>query len=253
SGYDTFGTRSGIVTTRFGYTGREHDPDTGLMYYRARWYSPETGRFVSEDPIGLAGGINLYAYVENDPFNSIDPSGLQKKGGGSKSTSPPAPTLPTLSPQSICPTVPKVVVVNIWYPKGKNYGHASLTLSDGKNLGWWPSEDPDPAWRSFWGVPGHTKTYLKEVEVEGRSPDYAILFYGLNEEKIKAAYAEATQNGWNIGQRSCTSVAIRSLNAGVPNDADKIPQIVINEMNIIEPEMFHGFVMTLRRRFGNRR
>jgi RHS repeat-associated protein len=67
--YDTFGTRTGSATTRFGYTRREHDPDTGLMYYRARWYSPETGRFVSEDPIGFEGGINLYAYVENNPVN----------------------------------------------------------------------------------------------------------------------------------------------------------------------------------------
>ncbi len=76
--YDTFGNRTGTIASRFGYTGREHDPDTGLMYYRARWYSPETGRFVSEDPIGFDGGINLYAYVGNDPINNLDPSGLVK-------------------------------------------------------------------------------------------------------------------------------------------------------------------------------
>jgi RHS repeat-associated protein len=74
-GDDTFGNRTGSTTTRFGYTGREHDPDTGLMYYRARWYSPETGRFVSEDPIGFGGGINLYAYVGNNSVNLTDPSG----------------------------------------------------------------------------------------------------------------------------------------------------------------------------------
>ena len=60
----------------FQYTGRENDGDTGLYYYRARYYSPEMGRFISEDPIGLAGGINMYAYVGNQPVNFRDPLGL---------------------------------------------------------------------------------------------------------------------------------------------------------------------------------
>ena len=58
------------------YTGREYDADTGLYYYRARWYDPEARRFISEDPIGLNGGINLYAYVNNNPLRYVDPSGL---------------------------------------------------------------------------------------------------------------------------------------------------------------------------------
>ena len=58
------------------YTGREND-GTGLYYYRARYYSSTYGRFVAEDPIGLAGGINLYAYVNEDPVNLVDPMGLE--------------------------------------------------------------------------------------------------------------------------------------------------------------------------------
>jgi RHS repeat-associated protein len=58
------------------YMAREHDPSTGLYYVRARWYDPTLARFVSEDPIGLAGGMNTYAYVGNDPVNGRDPSGL---------------------------------------------------------------------------------------------------------------------------------------------------------------------------------
>ncbi|WP_405087575.1 RHS repeat-associated core domain-containing protein [Microbispora sp. NBC_01389] len=56
------------------YTGREND-GTGLMYYRARYYSPTLQRFISEDPIGVAGGTNLYAYAANSPTNYTDPSG----------------------------------------------------------------------------------------------------------------------------------------------------------------------------------
>jgi RHS repeat-associated protein len=59
------------------YTGREDD-GTGLMYYRARYYAPGWGRFISEDPIGFEGGINPYAYCGNNPLTFRDPSGLCK-------------------------------------------------------------------------------------------------------------------------------------------------------------------------------
>ena len=56
------------------YTGREND-GTGLYFYRARYFDAQLKRFVSQDPIGLRGGINQYAYVGGDPINLIDPSG----------------------------------------------------------------------------------------------------------------------------------------------------------------------------------
>jgi RHS repeat-associated protein len=77
--YSPFGATEVIgeaLDNPFQYTGRENDGDTGLYYYRARYYSPEMGRFISEDPIGLAGGINMYSYVGNSPLNWIDPLGL---------------------------------------------------------------------------------------------------------------------------------------------------------------------------------
>ncbi|WP_175484878.1 PKD domain-containing protein [Jannaschia pohangensis] len=80
--YDSFGQRSYVTgteadATRYGYTGREHDAESGLIYYRARHYDPALGQFLQQDPIGFAAGdLNLYAYVENDPFNATDPSGL---------------------------------------------------------------------------------------------------------------------------------------------------------------------------------
>ncbi|MFL9888798.1 RHS repeat-associated core domain-containing protein [Paraburkholderia agricolaris] len=60
------------------YTGREND-GTGLYYYRNRYYSPATGRFISEDPIGWASGqTNAYAYVGGNPVQSRDRFGLAK-------------------------------------------------------------------------------------------------------------------------------------------------------------------------------
>ncbi len=74
--YDSFGNSPGNARTRYGYTGRERDPDTGLLYYRARFYDPLVGRFVSEDPAGFNGGANWYGYVANQPVDSVDPMGL---------------------------------------------------------------------------------------------------------------------------------------------------------------------------------
>jgi RHS repeat-associated protein len=76
--YDSFGNpTAGANLTRYTYTGREFDSDSGLYYYRARWYDPKVGRFISEDPIGFDGGINWFSYVANNPTNAIDPLGLQ--------------------------------------------------------------------------------------------------------------------------------------------------------------------------------
>jgi len=76
--YDSFGNNSGSTRTRYTYTGRERDSDTSLLYYRARFYDPQLGRFISEDPISLEGGINFYTYVQNDPLNFLDPIGLSR-------------------------------------------------------------------------------------------------------------------------------------------------------------------------------
>ncbi|GAB5442993.1 MAG: hypothetical protein Fues2KO_33420 [Fuerstiella sp.] len=63
---------------RYAFTGREWDADTDLYYYRARWYDPTAGRFVSDDPIGFAAGdVNVSRYVGNTATSSYDPSGLE--------------------------------------------------------------------------------------------------------------------------------------------------------------------------------
>jgi len=65
---------------RFKFTGREYDFETGLYYYRARYYEPTAGRFLSVDPLGFAAGNeNLFGYVDNSPLGSVDPDGEQER------------------------------------------------------------------------------------------------------------------------------------------------------------------------------
>jgi RHS repeat-associated protein len=76
AGYQAFG-ESSVTSGTFRYTGARIDAETnGLYDFRARIYSPTLGRFMQTDPIGANGGINLYAYVNNDPLNATDPLGL---------------------------------------------------------------------------------------------------------------------------------------------------------------------------------
>ncbi len=76
--YDAWGnvTEATGTTPQYGYTGREPS-DNGLIYFRARYYDPEIGRFTQPDPKGFIDGINRYAYVMNSPVNYVDPWGLK--------------------------------------------------------------------------------------------------------------------------------------------------------------------------------
>ncbi len=84
--YGPFGSISitGTSNNSYTYTGREID-GLGINYYRARYYNPAIGRFISEDPMGFAGsGPDLYAYAGDDPIDFNDPTGLDKKDNCSK-------------------------------------------------------------------------------------------------------------------------------------------------------------------------
>jgi len=86
--YDPWGNLNATSATVSGYafTGREWDPETNLYNYRARYYDPTVGRFLSEDPIASSGyQAALYAYVDNRPVTLTDPLGL-KPGDGFRSS-----------------------------------------------------------------------------------------------------------------------------------------------------------------------
>jgi len=80
--YDVFGKpdTTSSVGNPYLFTGRRYDTETGLYYYRARYYNPQIGRFMQPDPIGYFAGLNLYTYCENGPTIWIDPLGLMRWG-----------------------------------------------------------------------------------------------------------------------------------------------------------------------------
>lgn len=77
--YTPFGSplvKDETVYNPYQFTGRRYDAESGLYYYRARMYSPDIGRFMQVDPAEMVDGVNMYAYVGNNPVNNVDPSGM---------------------------------------------------------------------------------------------------------------------------------------------------------------------------------
>jgi RHS repeat-associated protein len=83
-----------VVKNKLRLPGQFFDEETGLYYNWHRYYSPETGRYVSADPIGLGGGINFFAYVSNDPINWVDSDGLWPEKIHNRIINKAFPTLP---------------------------------------------------------------------------------------------------------------------------------------------------------------
>ena len=106
--HDVFGairTQSGGSASEFRFTGEQRDPqlNRNLYYLRARYYDPAIGRFIGRDPLPAA---NLYAYVGNNPVNSVDPTGLCPNGCESRFQARTLGSIPGPPSAGECPVEP---------------------------------------------------------------------------------------------------------------------------------------------------
>jgi RHS repeat-associated protein len=84
--YETLTSSSGTVTNQYRFTSREFDTESGLYYYRARYYDSATGRFLNEDPDKDGAAGSLYAYVENSPISWYDQFGTEQSAPNPSAT-----------------------------------------------------------------------------------------------------------------------------------------------------------------------
>jgi RHS repeat-associated protein len=178
-GYDPFGntTSSGSTSTNvFQYTGRENDGN-GLYSYRARYYNPTFGRFISEDPISFAGGINVYAYTKDSPANWIDPFGLD------------------------------IVVVQYAGADGNPGGHVGIGVNTDQTVGFYPNSDWAAAAQVVFGPP--TPGHIQPDDPNGnRTVENTIIIPTSPDEDAAAqAYIDnfrKNPGNWYMFGRNCT-------------------------------------------------
>lgn len=140
--YSPWGESSSMSGTTFGFQGQRYDDETGLYYMKARYYDPETGRFLQPDPIGYGDGLNMYRFAFNNPNNFSDPLGLWGDWG----------------PNAVGP--------------GENGGHG---------YGWgnkaWTNNNP---WGTGYGYGNYHVGYDGGATIDVRAPDGTIFIIDLD-------------------------------------------------------------------------
>jgi RHS repeat-associated protein len=148
--YDSFGEATvtvNVVKNNLRLPGQYFDSETGLHYNWHRYYDPKMGRYISSDPIGLDGGLNTYAYVQNNPLYWIDPNGLERKPGKTP------PKLWPKPPSNVCGPKPRWNPDGYWEGKrgrritwdDRSHG-AGQDRGKGPQGGHWDDESSDNRW-----------------------------------------------------------------------------------------------------------
>ncbi len=156
--YDPFGVplaSTGSLAQPMQFSTKAYDPETGLSYYGFRFYSPHMGRWLTRDPVGEFGGLNLYGFARNNPVNFMDPFGLDDMGctvagGATEITS----TLADEAGETF-----KLLPCNRWAVWGQHYRRArqllpgwSLDNATKTKAAVWHRVNPVEVWRESRGV-----------------------------------------------------------------------------------------------------
>lgn len=186
--FDSHGAiQSGSLSEPFGYKaqfGYYTDLETALQLLTHRYYDPNAGRFLTQDPISYAGGVNLYAYVTNNPTDAIDPLGWAK--------------------------------LLYWKAHGNSkFGHVSLLLDDGTYISYWPSRPvPKDAMPWFNDVPPRLPAdYDHDRNEEGIDP-VIIQIDGLDEAAIKKWWNKGKGHGDWGDLNNCSDIVGEALRQG---------------------------------------
>jgi RHS repeat-associated protein len=139
----------GIIRQPIRFQGQYHDEETGLYYNRFRFYDPLQGRYITQDPIGLRGGLNNFAYTRN-PVEWVDPLGLDDVPSESGSACECTNMMVKRKHTHILNAVKEAITKK---PSGEDYyGHWWMEIGN-ESYGWWPSGKVGLK-ETIWGVLG---------------------------------------------------------------------------------------------------
>jgi RHS repeat-associated protein len=146
--YDSYGklaASTGTIVNQFRYTGREFDGETGLYYYRARYYDPTAGRFSGQDPLRFGSGTNFYSYANNSPTTLNDPSGEAVNIGLQGNTITVSASIGVYGPRASAALAQQWQdgINNYWNNFGNNFHLGkckvvfNVTVSNEPGVNWW--------------------------------------------------------------------------------------------------------------------
>ncbi len=224
------------VANNMRFVGQYFDQETGFHYNYHRYYHPKTGRFFTPDPIGFAGGINLYAYVLNNPINWIDPYGLKLyniviKGGG----------INVMGHNLTMHIDDRTGKVTYYEVTGPNKGNVHVyERSKNDFIDYYNKRLPELSDKNFNEI-STIKGKYDVVEVKGVGEQRVINHL----EKMHRIYKEGEKKypyEWNTN--NCTSFSYRSYREGGilfspdPNDIGEAPWVWPRDLN--QAIMFHN-------------